>query len=66
MTRIEGENDRRFHDRNGLHRRPRIFEPGDVGRGSAVERDQAAKAAYEAHLRLHRRRGEPVTEVEDD
>lgn len=58
------------HDEHGNHIPPHIPEwrrnPGaHAVRGSEVERDQRQKAAFEAHLAEHRRRGESDTVVEE-
>lgn len=58
------------HDENGDHIRPHIpawrRNPGaHTVKGSEVERDQARRAEFAAHLDEHRRRGEPANVIEE-
>ena len=57
------------HDEHGNHIRPTIpawrRSPGaHTVKGSEVERDQRQRAAFQAHLDEHARRGEPTGIVE--
>lgn len=59
-----------FHDDEGNHVPPHIpawrRNPGaHTVKGSEVERDQAQRAAFAAHLEEHRRRGETATVIEE-
>lgn len=66
------------HDANGNHIPPfikawreaadpesRHYDPDRAVRGSEVERNERQQAAFTAHLKEHRRRGEPAAVIED-